>query len=129
MQRILKHKKLIACMIIISSIFLLTCVASAQMDDATYRQFLQNHPMSQQNMVSYCGRFLGWGAIACLRWIIYKLETAATAINSGFEHIFQNPIVTGVLDKVKYIAIGLFVIMIAYIGFEYIFKREYFPFF
>lgn len=126
MQRILKHKKLIACMVVLSSIFILTCVVSAAdiLDDPTYREFLQNHPMSQQNMVSYCGRFLGWGLIAGLRWVIYKLQTAAVAINSGFEHIFQNTDVVAVLDKVKYIAIALFVIMIAYIGFEYIFKKD-----
>lgn len=124
MQRILKHKKLIVCIVIISSIFLLTCVVSADVPEDQYKTFLQQHPMSQQNMVSYCGRFIGWKVIAFLRWVIYNLQKAAVNINSGFENIFQNEGVTKILDKVKYIAIGLFVIMIAYIGFEYIFKKD-----
>lgn len=110
-------------MIIISSLFFFTCAVAAQSDDV-YKQFLKDHPMSQYNIISYCCRYVGWGIIRFLRWIVDALQSGIVKINENFNNIFDNDKVKDLIEKVKVLAIGLFAIALAYIGFEYIFKKD-----
>ncbi|MEG1427454.1 MAG: DUF6290 family protein, partial [Oscillospiraceae bacterium] len=80
--------------------------------------------MEQQNPLSYCLRWLGWGICNSLAGLTDGLQNTVNDINSIMGGFFTSPGVTALSNKVLPIAIALIGILIVYIGIAFIVKPQ-----
>ncbi len=125
MKVLLKHKRIFRVIIILSSIACLVCAVSAAEPEKNPTLLdLENFPMAQNSILAYFFRQAGWLIIKFLRWVVNALETSIESIMSVFSNFKIDDQFKVLSDKMHDLILLLFVLMLVYLAFEYMIKKQ-----
>ncbi len=125
-QFLCRHKKALVlfCTVCFLMSYLMTCSVSAAMSDSDIISTLTTFDLEPNNFIFYPMRQIGWTLAKGLAFIVNGVYDAVYSVNSVMTGFLNAQSVQDLINRVLPIAVLLFTVVLAFIGFQFLMKKQ-----